>query len=202
MSKSPFKMTDEEVAEEWPEPQPVEVPATMLMPVKCPQCARVLPQTEEFWHLNKHGKVNKGKMCILCAKKAGGGSETGKKNALRKATQEFLKKAKQDRLNVPHIAEICVGMVRKFGSVEAFCNEWHEQIQAAPDGSKVRLDQYYSIFKMSAAASDEADRQVEAMSDLDLHAEQLSLLNAMMPKLEEMREDNVFDDPATEPTPA
>lgn len=186
--EQPLRMSDEQLEALTPEPTAL---VEILPPMHCAQCNKDLPQTAEYWHLNKENRVNLGKMCRLCSIEAGAtGGKPAKQRALRAATQELLKHARENRLACPHVAEIAIGMVRKFKGVEELCNEWFTQIQLAPDGSKRRLDQYMLIAKLVQASSEEVDRQVSTLTDVELRAEAVILLDKMLPQVVEMRDED------------
>lgn len=198
--EQPLRMSDGQLEALTPEPTAL---VEILPPMHCAQCDKDLPQTAEYWHLNKENRVNLGKMCRLCSIEAGAtGGKPAKQRALRAATQELLKHARANRLACPHVAEIAIGMVQKFGGVEGLCNEWFEQIQLAKDGSKGRLDQYMVVAKLIQASSEEADRQVNTLTDAELQAEVVLLLDKMLPHVVEMRDDDelaIADEAGTGP---
>ena len=137
----------------------------------CPQCDKLLDINAENYYLTKGYIRGDQPFCKPCTQRNNAnGTSLRNRQALRAATKELLKNAKQDRMNCPHVSEIAAGMIKKFDGVEKFCNEWFNQIRDAEDGSKTRLDQCYTIVKMVAGASQEVDRQVETMTDIELSA--------------------------------
>ncbi len=185
--EQPLRMSDDQLEALAPNPEPL---VEILPPMHCARCDKDLPQTAEYWHLNRENRVNAGKMCRRCGIEAGCSGTPAKRRTLRAAAQELLKHARANQLACPHVAELAIGMVQKFGSVEALCQEWFDQIRAAPEGSKRRLDQYMLMFKMIQASSEEVDRQVSTLSDAQLQAETVTLLDKMLPYVVAMRDDD------------
>ncbi len=73
---------------------------------------------------------------------------------------------------LPDMAEICSAMIEQFGGVKEFCQKWHAQITAAKDGSKTKLDQFYTMFKMvnATAADQRAEINWSTVTPEDLEA--------------------------------
>lgn len=117
-------------------------------------------------------------------------------------TAKRTPKPRRKRIEAPHISELCEVMIAKFGGVETFCKDWHEQIQEAIDkapGSQKVLDAYGRIAnlveastKMRLTAPDVFD-----MSDEELEEEiQFQVVKVMQSKQDtKLLEHDEHDEP-------
>ena len=111
--------------------------------------------------LRRFGKNNEGMWytrCPMCRQTRGIRErvkimDDAKQERLKRGLGQMVAAARHKINPLPDIAEICSGMMAEFQGVKLFCQEWKEQIDAAEPGSKTRLDQYYTIFKMNHSAS-------------------------------------------------
>ena len=90
---------------------------------------------------------------------------------------ELARRLRGDKINVPHTAELAASMLATYGTLEEFCREWKSEIDAAPAGSKTKLDQFYAIAKLIAESTRQRDSRpdLDGMSDEDLSNEFLGL---------------------------
>lgn len=127
----------------------------------CTVCTTV-KQTHEFGR-NEYGGWYT--MCPKCRQTRGIRERVQKmdqeKDArLKDGLNRLVGVARSKANPLPDMAEICSEMIRQFGGVAEFCLKWHAQISAAKDGSKTKLDQFYTIFKMIKSTSEDQREEI------------------------------------------
>jgi hypothetical protein len=144
-------------------------PAQDVLPAKkiCQACGIAKEYPEFVFHAHKHHKVCK--QCeaanVMEIQRQAEAQVTERENSLKM----FVAKLRGDRIDAPHISEVCEQMFKRFGGVEAFSIEFHRQIQKAVEakpGSKTVLDAYYAVVKL-ALLSTENRLSAPDVADLD-----------------------------------
>ena len=148
----------------------------------CRECACQFPRSQEA--------PQKRDCCRRCAQmmRKRNKREGQRQRLAESRLKELISAARGQKINAPHVSEICEGMINTFGGVESFCNEWKLQIDIAMEnrpGSKMVLDHFYTLFKMVATSTENRDTapDVAGLSDDELAAEMIAFLEDVEPKL-------------------
>ncbi len=128
----------------------------------CDTCHKLLPQREFQETLD-------GESYATCNKCRG---ITINHDILSVAKRLALK-ARDDRIDSPHVSEINAGMFEKWGSIDTFCSAWYDQIQlliATKPGSKLLMDQFSNQVRLAKLATEhrESAPDLDKMTDEEL----------------------------------
>ena len=100
----------------------------------------------------------------------------------KKALRQIVGQQRKDKIDAPHISEMCAEMIRSMGGLKAFCHGLVEDYLDARErspGSAVLLRFGADVFKLVKESSAQRDTAPDAvnMTDDELAAEMLNLMD-------------------------
>jgi hypothetical protein len=139
----------------------------------CRKCAGSFPKTDfRIGNVGSYSCYCKKCQKLIRAENAVKELAKRKAHELREGTKEITK-----TISAPHISELAEAMVKKFGGLEQFVDEWYQDIRKSEAGSKTRLDSYNQIKNMIEAST---IHRMSAPDVLSLTDKQLELERTML----------------------
>ena len=127
----------------------------------------------------------RGRQCIECLRdKTLSSKEKKAKDSRRTAFKSLVAGIRGNKIEVPHTSEVAAEMIRLYGGLANFCQEWKsdlDSLRVEKPGSKMLLDAKSAIVKLVIESTNQRDSapDLAGMSDKDLETE-FSGLAAML----------------------
>lgn len=140
----------------------------------------------ECGEIKDEGKFPKrGLQCTRCVKDKKDSSDDKRSKADRRtAFRTLVASIRGNKIEVPHTSEVAAEMIRLYGGLGNFCQEWKadlDSLRVEKPGSKMLLDAKSAIVKLVVDSTNQRDSapDLAGMSDEDLETE-FSGLAAML----------------------
>ena len=119
----------------------------------------------------------RGLQCIECLRdKTLSSKEKKAKDSRRTAFKSLVAGIRGNKIEVPHTSEVAAEMIRLYGGLANFCQEWKsdlDSLRVEKPGSKMLLDAKSAIVKLVVDSTNQRDSapDLAGMSDKDLETE-------------------------------
>lgn len=137
----------------------------------CHRCNTRYPCTREYWRdLDKDGEPV-GDWCKKCRSPQGQAAwelERLKKENAREAVNALVATARANKMDCPDFTALTTTLVAAFGGPEALCQEIVQQVRAAKDGSRTRIEGLFGVVKMIDKVSGQVRKRVSDMTDMEI----------------------------------
>ena len=134
----------------------------------CSECGQ-LKEEDQF--------PERGLQCVECLKeKALSAKDRKAKASRRTAFKALVAGIRGNKIEVPHTSEVAAEMIRLYGGLANFCQEWKsdlDSLRVEKPGSKMLLDAKSAIVKLVVESTNQRDSapDLAGMSDEDLETE-------------------------------
>lgn len=120
------------------------------------------------------------------------------------AIKNFIAKIRENRIEAPHVTELCAEMIKRFGGLVEFTIQYHRQIlaaEAAKPGSKNVLDAYKAVTNLIHLSTQNRRTAPDAaeLTDEEIEAEILQLAPRLLPAPQVVDADYVREPTEQEP---
>jgi len=114
--------------------------------------------------------------------------EYNRQRDTRAAITSLLASVGQEKINAPHITELCAGMMELHGGLMGFCKAWKNDIDTArrdKPGSQTVLQSDMALMRLVQNSTEhrQSAPDLANMSDADFEREVNGLLGRIKPKL-------------------
>lgn len=130
----------------------------------------------------------RGLQCTECIKEKTRSSKENKAKADRRtAFKSLVAGIRGNKIEVPHTSEVAAEMIRLYGGLSNFCQEWKsdlDSLRIEKPGSKMLLDAKSAIVKLVVESTNQRDSapDLAGMSDEDLETEFSGLAALLLSK--------------------
>ena len=156
----------------------------------CQTCG-VVKETTEFRKDDIH--------CKECRKSKDRDNRLAKKEKDRRtAFATLVSGIRGNRIEVPHTSEVAAEMMRLYGGLGQFCNEWKQDIDAMRverPGSKSVIDSKMAIVKLIVESTNQRDSapDLAGMTDEELEKELTGMITILLVKNPKLLKDMMSD---------